>query len=460
MVMLNKTIIFMIIFLGVILVPFSFAYDNSTEVLSDDNSHIDIYFDALAVDDSGDGSKENPYKYLTKSRVIDNSNIYLNDGIYELDSSKTISSYNAFIGKSRENTIITYNNAGNLFSNNGVLILNNLTIKGASIYNTKNLTVDNVIFRDSYSDYGGSIYSLPADLKISNSYFINNSAKLGGAICDIGSNMSLFNITAINNSAVYQGGAIYKMYSELNLSSSLFINNHAGEGEAIFCDYSEFSMVNNIFNQNNVYSAVNTKENFENNTFNQAELVKLDYYNINFERSDYLQMIYNPYNSTIPSSYDLRDYGFVTPIKNQGSDGNCWAFAAIGALESCILKAAGVEYDLSEENMKNLMALYSDYGWNYSTNKGGTNSMVLGYFSSWMGPVNDSDDRYIINTYLSPLMKSLMHVQNIIFLSRSNYTDNDAIKQAILNYGAVCTSLYSTHSTYQYYKGTYNPNHA
>ena len=460
MVMLNKTIIFTIIFLGVIFVPFSFAYDNSTEVLSDDNSHIDIYFDALAVDDSGDGSKENPYKYLTKSRVIDNSNIYLNDGIYELDSSKTISSYNAFIGKSRENTIITYNNAGNLFSNNGVLILNNLTIKGASIYNTKNLTVDNVIFRDSYSDYGGSIYSLPADLKISNSYFINNSAKLGGAICDIGSNMSLFNITAINNSAVYQGGAIYKMYSELNLSSSLFINNHAGEGEAIFCDYSEFSMVNNIFNQNNVYSAVNTKENFENNTFNQAELVKLDYYNINFERSDYLQMIYNPYNSTIPSSYDLRDYGFVTPIKNQGSDGNCWAFAAIGALESCILKAAGVEYDLSEENMKNLMALYSDYGWNYSTNKGGTNSMVLGYFSSWMGPVNDSDDRYIINTYLSPLMKSLMHVQNIIFLSRSNYTDNDAIKQAILNYGAVYTTLYATGVKNQYYSGTSNPDHS
>ena len=46
--------------------------------------------------------------------------------------------------------------------------------------------------------------------------------------------MSLFNITAINNSAVYQGGAIYKMYSELNLSSSLFINNHAGEGEGYF----------------------------------------------------------------------------------------------------------------------------------------------------------------------------------------------------------------------------------
>jgi C1A family cysteine protease len=458
--MINKKIIFILIFIGLILIPFSFAQDNSTDVLSEDNSHPGIYFDASAPNDNGNGSMENPYKYLTKSRIADNSNIYLSDGVYELDSSKTISSYNAFIGKSMENTIITYNNAGNLFSNNGVLILNNLTIKGASIYNTNDLTADNVIFRDSYSDYGGSIYSLPANVKVSNSYFINNSAKLGGAICDIGSDMDLFNITAINNSAVYQGGAIYKMYTKLNLSSSLFINNSAGEGEAVFCDYSEFSMANNIFNQNNVYSAVNTKENFENNTFNQAELVSLDFYNINFESSDYLQMIYNPYNYTIPSSFDLRNYGWVTSIKNQGSDGNCWAFAAIAALESCILKASGVEFDLSEENMKNLMAIYSDYGWNYATNNGGTDAMVLGYFSGWIGPVNESDDRYIVNTYLSPLMESLMHVQNIIFLPRSNYTDNDGIKRAILDYGAVYTTLYATGAKNQYYSGTKNPDHA
>ena len=459
--MLNKSLIFIVIFIGLILIPFSFAQDNSTEVLSEDSSHIGVYFDASAVDDSGNGSKENPYKYLTKSRIKDNSNIYLNDGVYELDSSKTISSYNAFIGKSMENTIITYHNTGNLFSNNGVLILNNLTIKTASIYNTKDLTADNVIFRDSYSNSGGSIYSLPANIKISNSYFINNSAKLGGAICDIGSNIDLFNITSINNSAVYQGGAIYTMYAKLNLTSSLFINNSAGEGEAVFCDYSEFSMANNIFNQNNVYSAVNTKENFENNTFNHAELVRLDYYNINFERPDYLQLIYNPFNSTtIPSSYDLRDYGWVTSIKNQGSDGNCWAFAAIAALESCILKATGIEYDLSEENMKNLIAFYSDYGWDVSTNNGGTDAMVLGYLSSWMGPVNESDDKYIVNTFLSPLMESLMHVQNIVYLPRSNYTDNDAIKQAILNYGAVYTTLYATGAKNQYYSGTQNPDHA
>ena len=127
-------------FIGLILIPFSFAEDNSSEVLSEDSSYSSVYFDASLADDRGDGSKENPYKYLNLSRIADNSNIYLADGGYELDSSKTISSYNAFIGESMENTIITYNKNGNLFSNNGVLILNNFTIKGTSIYNAKYLT--------------------------------------------------------------------------------------------------------------------------------------------------------------------------------------------------------------------------------------------------------------------------------------------------------------------------------
>lgn len=55
----------------------------------------------------------------------------------------------------------------------------------------------------------------------------------------------------------------------------------------------------------------------------------------------------------LPSSYDARNYGLVTPAKDQGQCGSCWAFASVGALESHLL-AAGLPFsptDLSEQQL-------------------------------------------------------------------------------------------------------------
>ena len=55
----------------------------------------------------------------------------------------------------------------------------------------------------------------------------------------------------------------------------------------------------------------------------------------------------------LPSAYDQRSAGIVTPVKNQNPWGTCWAFGGIGAAETSILTLLGMTYEQSKD---------SDYG--------------------------------------------------------------------------------------------------
>lgn len=61
------------------------------------------------------------------------------------------------------------------------------------------------------------------------------------------------------------------------------------------------------------------------------------------------RLITAPEGMSFPSSFDWRTQGGVTPVKNQGNCGSCWAFCAAAALESRILIYSGLEEDLSEQ---------------------------------------------------------------------------------------------------------------
>ena len=63
----------------------------------------------------------------------------------------------------------------------------------------------------------------------------------------------------------------------------------------------------------------------------------------------------------LPVSFDWRDSGKVTSIKNQAPCGTCWVFGTTSVLESAVLIAEGTEYNFSEQSV----ALCVDRSWVY-----------------------------------------------------------------------------------------------
>ena len=144
----------------------------------------------------------------------------------------------------------------------------------------------------------------------------------------------------------------------------------------------------------------------------------------------------------LPSRYSSKDYGYLTPVKDQGEGGNCWAFAGIATLEACIKKITNITYDFSEENVKNNMAAFSTIGFDMEPNEGGYDFMVMGYLTSGLGPVLEEYDKYNPVSVLSNAFKSSFHVDNILFLPpRQNGLYDDIYKKAIMDYGAIAISL-------------------
>ena len=162
----------------------------------------------------------------------------------------------------------------------------------------------------------------------------------------------------------------------------------------------------------------------------------------------------------IPTKYDLRDRARVSAIRNQGTYGTCWSFAALSAMESVLLPEQNYQFSVDHMTLNN--------GFHLTQDDGGEYTMGMAYLASWKGPVLEKDDPYGDNK-TTPDLTAVKHVQEMQIIDGKDY---EKIKEAVFKYGGVQTSIYnslkSSQSKSPYYDrrtssycyiGTEKPNH-
>lgn len=217
-----------------------------------------------------------------------------------------------------------------------------------------------------------------------------------------------------------------------------------------------------------------------------ADYCKLDGVTTDNFQQPYVQSVTQQGGTDLPmvytSNYDANYKStYITPIKDQGSQGTCWAHETTALMETAILKnnksytADSAEVNLSENDMKHCLsnkavdsATGIRYGYDRAFNGGGHFMMGVSYFTRThlngtvlesVDPYNDSDTARDFKTIESTNSKGdkkwyVTDTINIGYVGNSTNatvkeSQRNTIKQAIMDYGIVGMSYYSEAGGYK-----------
>ena len=198
-------------------------------------------------------------------------------------------------------------------------------------------------------------------------------------------------------------------------------------------------------------------------------------------RSSYDNSFYNDgvlkKASSLPAKYDSREHGLVTAVKNQDIFGACWAFSAIGASESSLIKEFPKKYNKDNTDFSELHLSYFCFAEAYDKlkltkgdwakvknddylNMGGNLYFASFTLARWFGIADEKVAPYE-KAYTGHSLKAEDAYSHNEALLESAYwvpmKKTDEVKRLLMKYGACGISfyhdeLYLNNSTGGYYQ--------
>jgi len=138
----------------------------------------------------------------------------------------------------------------------------------------------------------------------------------------------------------------------------------------------------------------------------------------------------------LPARFDWREAGQVSPAKDQGACGACYAFAAAGDLEARVLRDWSQLVDLSENQIK-------ECHFEARSCNGGNAQMVMNLLTG-RGAALEACDPYVAGDATCALGCALQFaVLDWIWVSGSALPATADLKQALLDHGPLSTTVYA-----------------